>query len=169
MLTVDPADHRPAFRVVTAGFEHGDHLRDINRQQSPENRQPPGLFHDRRRSPGLTRQPDEEILPETEQRVRRATRIQPPDGQADVVRHRPVNQSANQPGIDRDFVVVENSGHSGVNLTPRDTGTGYRTWISRPPAARPADNRICRRQVCLRRFGGAARVGRWTMMAGVGL
>jgi len=133
MLTVDPADHRPAFRVVTAGFEHGDHLRDIHRQQRPENRQPPGLFRDRRRSPGLTRQPDEEILPETEQRVRRATRIQPPDGQADVVRHRPVNQSANQPGIDRDFVVVENSGHSRSQSHPPRHGNGLSDLDLAPP------------------------------------
>ena len=112
VLTVDPADHRPVFRVAAAGSEHGDHLRNTSRQQRPENRQPPGLFHDRRRSPRLARQPDQEILPQTEQRVRRAARTQPPNGQTGVMRHRPVNQGANQPGVDRDFVVVENFGHS---------------------------------------------------------
>ena len=92
VFTIDPADHRPAFGIVAVGLEHGNHLRHGNRQRWCQHREPGRLFRDGRRSSRLARQSHEELVPEAEQRVRRAARCQAAHRRVSVIRHHPAHQ-----------------------------------------------------------------------------
>ena len=61
VCTIDPADHRPALRVLAIGFEHGNHVRHGNGQKWPQHRQPCGLF-EMVADPPLARQPHQEVF-----------------------------------------------------------------------------------------------------------
>ena len=69
-------------------------------------------FEMARRPSGLARQSHEELVPETEQGVRRAARCQPAHRRVRVIRHRPPHQPLDQLRIDRNLVGMQSSSHT---------------------------------------------------------
>ena len=113
--TIDPADHRPALRVVPVGLEHGNHLRHGNRQQSapasaarwPLSRSSPIL------QVGGAAAPAARHRDGTARSSSRSTPTGAPARQRKQASPGP--PAADQLGIDRNLIGVQGSDHPGPN------------------------------------------------------
>ena len=105
-LSLEPAMHRPVPRIARAGLSARDRQRDLDRQPRCKPRQPGVLLVLCSERPVAARQPDRELVPEPEDRVVRAGRLDTDQRQPGPRGKLLFDQSADERLVELELVLV---------------------------------------------------------------